>query len=124
MSSQQIVIVASRNPVKRGAAEGAFARMVPGESFEMVGVDVDSGVADQPLSDQEALGGAEERAAAVAELRPEADFWVGIEGGIEDSPVGMRAFAWVVIRSGFGICRARSGSFFLPDLVARLFRQG
>ena len=120
----QVVIVASKNPVKSTAVEKAFARMVPNEVFETSAIAVDSGVADQPRSDNETLAGAEERAAAAARIRPEADYWVGIEGGIEDGVAGMRAFAWVVVRSAFGTGRARSGTFFLPDEVARLVREG
>lgn len=120
----QLVIVASDNPVKIGAVENAFARMVPDDRLRTVGIRVESGVADQPMSDSDTLLGAEQRAVAAASSRPEADFWVGIEGGIEDSPVGMKAFAWVVVHSAFGAGRARSGTFFLPDEVARLVREG
>ncbi len=130
MSLLQRVVVASRNPVKVGAVEGAFRRMVPGGVAEVVGVSVESGVSDQPLSDLETMHGAEARAEAAEALRPEADYWVGIEGGIESRAEsctengGMMAFAWVVVRSSFGIGRARSGSFFLPDEVSRLVREG
>ncbi len=126
MSLLQHVIVASRNPVKVGAVEGAFRRMVPGGVAEVAGVSVDSSVSDQPLSDLETMRGAEARAEAAEALRPEADYWVGIEGGIESrsESSGMMAFAWVVVRSSFGIGRARTGTFFLPDEVARLVRNG
>ena len=128
MSSLQQVVVASTNPVKVGAVEGAFRRMVPGGEAEVAGVSVESGVSDQPLSDLETMRGAEARAKAAEAVRPEADYWVGIEGGIESRAQsgtengGM--MAWVVVRSSFGIGRARSGTFFLPDEVARLVREG
>ena len=71
---------------------------------------------------------ADSGAAAAEELRPESDYWVGIEGGIEDGlgdDIGaMTAFAWVVVRSIFGCGRARSGTFVLPDEVASLVREG
>ncbi|MCP4205328.1 MAG: non-canonical purine NTP phosphatase [bacterium] len=118
------VIVASGNPVKIAAVEAAFGLMVPAEVADVNGASVDSGVPDQPLSDLETLRGAEKRAEGAEALRPEADYWVGIEGGIEDSERGMKAFAWVVVRSSFGTGRARSGTFFLPDEVARLVREG
>lgn len=125
-SPGQQVIVASENPVKVAAVDAAFARMVAGEGVEAIGVAVDSGVSDQPLSDLETMRGAEARAKAAEALRPEADYWVGIEGGIEgrSDGAGMMAFAWVVVRSSFGIGRARSGTFFLPDEVARLVQGG
>ena len=130
MNRLQRVVVASRNPVKLGAVKGAFRQMVPGVAAEVAGVSVESGVSDQPLSDLETLHGAEARAEAAEVLRPEADYWVGIEGGIESRAGnctengGMMAFAWVVVRSSFGLGRARSGTFFLPDEVARLVRDG
>jgi len=124
MSPLQVVVVASENPVKTGAVSGAFARMVPEQPFEIVGIEVDSGVDAQPVSDEETLRGAETRATAAARLRPAADYWVGIEGGIDDSEAGMRAFAWVVVRTAGGTGRARSGTFFLPAEVARLVRGG
>ncbi len=124
MSGKPVVVVASKNPVKIAAVQGALERTVPGEAFEVAGIEVGTAIADQPRSDAETLSGAEERARAAAELRPEADYWVGIEGGIEDSDAGMTAFAWIVVKTGFGTGRARSGTFFLPDRVALLVRQG
>lgn len=124
MSLRQSIIVASENPVKVDAVGGAFARAVGDIEFELTGVAVDSGVADQPRSDAETLAGAETRAREAEKNRPDADYWVGVEGGIEDGAQGMKAFAWVVVRSGFGVGRARSGTFFLPDRVAELVRSG
>lgn len=120
------VIVASRNPVKVAAVDAAFPKVFPGRQFRVRGIGVPSGVADQPLSDLETLRGAEARAAGAASSEPQADYWIGIEGGIEErhEPDGMAAFAWVVVRSGASIGRARSGTFFLPPEVARLVRRG
>ena len=100
--------------------------MVPGETVAAVGVAVASGVADQPTSDRETLRGASARAEGAELFRPDADYWVGIEGGIEEhvEAGGMVAFAWVVVRSSLGVGRARSGSFLLPDQVATLVRGG
>ena len=118
------VIVASHNPVKIAAVEGGFGRMFAGESFRFVGESVPSGVSDQPKTSAETIQGAEARALAAQGLAAEADYWVGIEGGVEDSGVGMAAFAWVVVRSKSVVGRARSGSFLLPEDVARLVRPG
>lgn len=117
------IIIASRNPVKIEAVRLGYAAMFPGAEFDVSGVDVPSGVSDQPMTDAETLTGARNRAENARRAAPDAGLWVGIEGGIEDGPSGMHAFAWVVVlgaRSG----EARTGTFTLPGEVARLVREG
>ena len=118
------ICVASKNPVKIKAVKNAFTRMFPGQIFKLESVDVTSGVSDQPVSDEEVLIGAENRASNAREKASEADFWIGIEGGIEDTKLGMMTFAWIVILSESQTSRGRTGTFFLPEKVARLVRQG
>jgi inosine/xanthosine triphosphatase len=118
------VVVASGNPVKIQATLNAFTRMFAPGQFEVDGVKVPSGVGAQPMSDAETLRGAEQRAAAAEEQEAQADFWVGIEGGVEESEGELLAFAWVVVRSAGFSARARSGSFVLPAPVSDLIRAG
>lgn len=118
------LVVASRNPVKANATLAGFKRMFPDGEFQMQTVSVDSGVSHQPMSESETLKGAEIRAAAAAELEPQADFWVGIEGGIEDLSDGMLAYAWIVVLSAGPTGKGRTGGFLLPEGVARLVREG
>lgn len=118
------IVVASRNPVKVEATKHGFERIFPGDRFELRQVSVPSGVSDQPESDGETLQGANQRAQNARIECPDATYWVGIEGGIEDSSRGMRAFAWVVVLAENGLGRGHSGGFFLPDRVADLVRQG
>jgi len=116
--------IASSNPVKIAAALEGFAQMFPGETFDAISIYVRVSVSVQPMSDEETLRGAEERAGQAKLLRPELDYWVGIEGGCTDWPVGMGAFAWVVIHDNRRSGRGRSGEFFLPEKVAELVRGG
>jgi len=118
------VVVGSRNPVKIVAVHRAFRRMFPDEPVEIEAVSAPSGVADQPASSEEALAGARGRAREAARLLPEVDYWVGIEGGVEDTSEGMAAFAWVVVRNRQAEGKGRSGTFFLPAAVADLVRAG
>ena len=118
------IIVASKNPVKLAAVRNGFERIFPGRKFETTGEAVESAVSDQPVSDKETMSGAVSRAARAASQVPEADFWVGIEGGIQEHPDGMTAFAWVVIQSHSMTGKARSGTFFLPTKIAALVRKG
>lgn len=128
------VIVASTNPVKVQAARLGFSRMFPNEVFAYEGLSVPSGVSDQPMSSEETLRGAANRARKAQEAAPDANFWVGIEGGVEAVGVeavegnlaapDLCAFAWVVVLSADQTGRGRTGVFFLPPRVAELVRQG
>ncbi len=118
------VIVASTNPVKIQAALDGFRRMLPDRAVRADGIAVPSAVSHQPRTDQETLRGAEERAARAMESTPDADMWVGIEGGVAEMGFGMAAFAWVVVQSRRQTGRARTGTFMLPEAVARLVRAG
>ena len=118
------VIIASTNPVKIDAARQGFEMMFSGDEFHFEGVDVPTGVSHQPMTDAETLTGARTRAGNAHAAHPGADFWVGIEGGVEDSDRGMYAFAWVVILGRDLTGEARTGTFQLPPEITRLVRQG
>lgn len=119
------ITIASTNPVKAKAVREGFSRMFPSEEFSVRPFHTTLSLPAQPATDEETLSCAEKRVCNARELTPENDYWVGIEGGIDDGALGMGAFAWVVIldRAGhFG--RGRTGEFFLPENVAALVRQG
>lgn len=118
------VIVASTNPVKIQAARNGFERMFPKEHFRVTGVAAPSGVSDQPMSDEEAYQGAVNRTLAAAQTVADADYWIGIEGGVEDIDGEMRGFAWIVVRDNERIGKSRTATFFLPDEVVQLVREG
>lgn len=118
------IVVASGNPVKVKAAQSGFERMFAPETFRVETVEVPSGVGRQPSSSAETRQGALNRARAAQAARPEADFWVGIEGGVEADGERLCAFAWVVVLAPRASGQSRSGSFYLPPGVADLVRQG
>jgi inosine/xanthosine triphosphatase len=119
------IVVASKNPVKMNAAARGFEKMFPGKFFEVEGVPVPSGVGDQPKTDSETILGAMNRIGAAYEKNPSADFYVGIEGGIEEKDGEIEVFAWIVVKSKDGRTgKGRAGTFFLPEKMAELIRQG
>ncbi len=119
------ITVASQNPVKLRAALNAFQRMFPALDFAVQGAAVDSGVGDQPRSRAETMAGARNRARNARQSQPASDFWVGIEGGIEDSPAGMTCCARVhVINRAGKIGLGQTAVFYLPMEVAQLVRAG
>ncbi|KAG4436562.1 hypothetical protein IFR05_007957 [Cadophora sp. M221] len=128
-SATEQIIVASKNPVKISAALKGFQAMFPANSYTARGISAPSGVAEQPLTSKETLQGALNRAQNAREKEPEADYWVGIEGGVEDTPEktagSLELFAWIVVIGKEGkIGKARTGSYYQPEEVARLVRGG
>jgi inosine/xanthosine triphosphatase len=118
------VIVASTNPVKIQAARLGFEKMFPDQAFDVTPLKIDSQVSDQPMSSEETLQGALNRAMAAARQAPDANYWAGIEGGVEDQGDEMIAFAWIVIYTPGLVGKGRTGTFYLPAPIVELIRQG
>ena len=118
------IIVASKNPIKINAVKLGYRKVFSNLDFECEGITVPSDVSDQPISNQETLNGAINRATHAKNDFPNANFWVGIEGGIEKMEEEMMAFAWIVILSKDKMGKARTGTFFLPPKVVELINQG
>ncbi len=118
------IIIASKNPTKIQATRAGFGQAFGEQQFIFEGVDVPSGVSAQPMSDEETYQGALQRAKAAQEAQPEADFWVGIEGGCMPRYAQLEAFAWVLILTKTNQGFARTASFLLPPPIADLVAQG
>jgi non-canonical (house-cleaning) NTP pyrophosphatase len=141
--------IASTNPVKIQSALHGFRQMFPDVTFTAEGISVPSGVSDQPMTDEETLQGALNRASNARAAHPGSDYWVGIEGGCEEKHGELWTFAWVVVLGlssprhegyqqsepanvadvGLGgevilTGKARTGAFMLPQEVASLVRSG
>ena len=77
------VAIGSKNPAKIRAVSAAFQKVLPGETLDFIPIEVESGIADQPMSDNESILGAQSRAQAAMKLA-NADFGVGLEGGLHE----------------------------------------
>jgi len=118
------IIVGSQNPVKIKASKLGFQQMFPNQKFKLEAVSVPSQVNDQPKGDQETLIGSFNRSNNAKRAKPEADFWVGIEGGIHINGNEIAAYAWIVVQSKNGVGKSRTGTFILPEPVAKLILAG
>lgn len=117
------LLIASTNPVKLQAPEEAFSQFFNTEVV-VEGLSVDSGVSDQPMSSQETYQGALNRLKAIRE-KSGYDYYVAIEGGVEDTEHGMESMAWILIADAHGkIGKGKTGTFILPELVAHKLRAG
>ena len=118
------VIIASKNPVKINAVKIAFDQMFPSDFFEFNGLEVSSDVSDQPLSDSETLQGAINRSNNAKSKNSDADYWVGIEGGVDKKDNQMEVFAWIFIQSNDLQGKARTATFNLPKKIIELIDSG
>lgn len=94
--------VGSLNPSKMKATKAAFEVAFGLTGCDVIGAKVSSGVSAQPMSDEETLLGARNRAKSVFEKMPELDFAVGLEGGL--CQIGDIWFdrGWVVVLDKYG----------------------
>ena len=90
------IAVGSTNPVKINATKQAFEKVWPKKSWKVIGIEVKSGVSNQPMSDEESIKGATNRAKAAIKLT-KADFGVGLEGGIHKTNGLWFNTGWAVV---------------------------
>jgi inosine/xanthosine triphosphatase len=102
------------------------AVLAPGVEFEVIGVEVESGVGHTPANRAELMLGARQRAEALVRLaREEAESWryfVGLEGGLdiiedgEDRRVMLES--WAYVSDGRDGHYGRSGGVEIPRALA------
>jgi inosine/xanthosine triphosphatase len=118
-----IVAVGSRNKTKLDPVKKIFSKHFP--NVVVKGVKVSSGVADQPKTDGEMYQGALNRARNALKAVKNADYGVGIEGGLHKYSYGWFERSIVVIvdkKGNVGI--GSSGGLKLPDVVIKRIEQG
>ncbi|MBJ3813528.1 non-canonical purine NTP phosphatase [Shimwellia pseudoproteus] len=107
------VVPATKNPAKIQAILQAFEAIFGEGSCHIDAVDVESGVPEQPMGDAQTLSGARQRVVNARQARPEADFWVAIEAGIDQGST----YSWVVIEDAHQRGEARSATMPLPEKI-------
>ncbi|MBI2972890.1 MAG: inosine/xanthosine triphosphatase [Armatimonadetes bacterium] len=110
------IAVGSTSDSKLRATRAVFARIDPRAGVEAV--PVNSIVSEQPIGDRETIAGALHRAREGRRLT-DADYGIGIEGGVHQDERGVWICAWVAVvdregREGLG-CGLR---LRLPDWIA------
>ncbi len=114
------VIITSLNPAKINAVKFAFSQAMPDVTFTFTSISVASDVADQPMSCKETKQGALNRVFNAKQQYPNADYYVGLEAGIEKNST----FAWMIIDNGEKIGESRSSSLPLPPAVITAINKG
>ena len=114
------VIVATTNPAKIQAILAAFDQIFGEGSCHIDAISVETGVPEQPFGSEETRAGARNRLANARQVKPEADFWVAVEAGIDEGAT----FSWVVIESHDQRGEARSATLPLPQAILEQVRAG
>ncbi|QLH77490.1 inosine/xanthosine triphosphatase [Halosimplex rubrum] len=119
------IAVGSENRVKVAATERVAGELFDGGA-ETVAVAVESGVPEQPRGRTETVTGAENRAARALETDSNADYGVGIEGGVAglDERPGLYVIMWAAVSDGDGLERGGGPALRLPDHIAERVRAG
>jgi inosine/xanthosine triphosphatase len=110
------IAVGSINPVKISATENIFSKIY-GE-VEVVGLEVNSGIPEQPIGIDETIRGAINRAKNV--YSDDFDFGVGVESGLMKTPHSISGYIdlqWCAIFDGDTITLGVSSGFEYPLCV-------
>lgn len=118
------VAIGSKNRVKIACVEEAFKKVWPDKDFTFEGVEVVSGVPNQPMSDEESITGATNRANRAMEAL-DADFGVGLEGGLQQTAGEWYDCGWIVVVNKDGTRGVGSTiKMAVPSKMIELIQQG
>lgn len=116
----QKVVITSKNPVKIAATKNAFTKLL-GNDLKFIETSSPSGVSDQPMSSVETVVGARNRVENLISSGFDADFYVGMEGGVELVDGDLIVFGWVFIQNRQGkVGKSKTAEFTLPKKITDL----
>ena len=101
-AKKTIVAIGSKNPVKIKAVKNAFTTVWPNINWQFDSASVDSGVSDQPMTIDETILGATNRATSALKNTKNAKFGVGLEGGLQQASHMWFDGGWIVVIDALG----------------------
>jgi inosine/xanthosine triphosphatase len=130
MNKIVIAVGSTRRPKLNAVNEAlaCFGKVLDsGAEFEIVGVEVDSGVGHTPSSCGDLMRGARQRAEALVQVGKEKrerwNYFVGLEGGLDvlEENGGRRVLleSWAYVTDGTRGHYGRSGGVEIPEALAR-----
>ena len=117
-------VLGSKNKAKIEAVENWLKNNF--KNFNSVeGVEVESEISEQPLSNEVTIDGAINRAKNALELRPDADYGVGLEGGVYKVKEKMFMNGWACLIGKDNIIKIGSTpSIEVPEEIALKLENG
>jgi inosine/xanthosine triphosphatase len=130
MEKQVVAVGSTRRPKLNAVSEALRAigaALEPGVEFEVEGIEVPSGVGHTPVSREELMRGARQRAEALQAIAKERGrrwrYFVGLEGGLdvvrEEGERRVFLESWAYASDGRRGFFGRSGGIEMPDALAR-----
>ena len=115
------IILSSTNEAKKQAVISVLEKIF-GTDFELVCADIDSGVSATPFSAEECMQGCKNRVAQIMKLYPDAQYWVGAEGGLQKFDEQYFLGGWVLVQNSHEIQSWGSSSWVqIPgDIITNL----
>lgn len=118
-----IVVLGSTNPTKLQAVKNTFTKHF--KDVKVIQISTESGVADQPLTETETFQGALNRARNSLKSVKNADFGIGIEGGLDQKSFGWFEQSIIVIINRQGLTGVGStGGLVLPKKFIKEIKKG
>ena len=117
------IVVGSKNPVKISAAQSAIRDALSLKEVECIGINAPSSVAEQPMTSEETKLGAVNRI-QYCQQHTLADFYVAIEGGVDQFEYGPATFAFVAIAHQKNVSIGRSCNLPLPPIIYQALKSG
>lgn len=116
------IAIGSKNPVKFAAVKDGLIDAFPYAEF--IPVEVNSNVSAQPIGDEETSKGAITRAQEALKTT-QADFGVGLEGGVKETEHGMMGTVWCAMVDRNGKVSLGGGlHYHVPWEVERMIKNG
>ena len=117
------VAIGSMNKAKNEAVKNIFDKLYG--TNEYLSVETNSGVRNQPLSSDEAINGAINRAKDALSKTRSYDFGIGLEGTVDSNEHGMFLLGWVAVVNKQGDCGiGSSAAVMLPNYMKREIESG
>ena len=130
MEKIQIAVGSTRRPKLAAVSEAIRdfgSVLAPGGEFEVIGVEVNSGVGHTPANRADLMQGARQRAEGLVRLAAKNSekwrYFVGLEGGLDviEAQGGRRVLleSWAYVSDGSNGHYGRSGGVEIPEALAR-----
>ena len=117
------IAIGTLNKAKNEAVQNVIRKVWPQAQY--FSTKTSSNIKEQPLTDEEGIEGAINRANHALQLIPEADYGIGLEGTVDTNKYGMFLSGWVAIIDREGKTSIGcSGKVLMPDYLASRLIQG
>lgn len=117
------IVVCTLNKAKNDAVRNVVSKVW--KDVEFISIKTNSGISDQPMSDEESIQGAINRAKEGLQQIEGADYSIGLEGNVDENQFGMFLNGWAAIINKRGLIGLGcSGKVEIPKDIANQLREG